>query len=72
MQRKTFHKFVLAACATAKSGAPAGTFKSRFMPPGTGDQVTGASIDPLEGRAPVTIKAGDNELEVTVAKPKKK
>jgi len=55
-----------------KAGAPAGTFKVRFMPPANGDQATGTSVDPIDGKSPVTIKPGDNELKIELNKPRKK
>jgi hypothetical protein len=57
---------------TPRPGVPAGTYKARFMPPANGDQAVGTGIDALFGNATLTVKAGDNDLQVTVSKSKKK
>ncbi len=57
--------------STQKAGAPAGRFRVMYMPPGGGDQISGASVDPIDSAKPVTIVAGDNDLTLEIPKPKK-
>lgn len=58
--------------SAAKLGAPAGRYRVMYMPPGTGDQVTGASVEPIDAPKPITVNAGNNNLPIDFPKPKKK
>lgn len=55
----------------ARPGAPAGRYRVMYMPPGTGDQVTGASVEPIDAPKPVTVNAGENDLPIDLPKGKK-
>ena len=54
-----------------KSGVPAGSYRVMYMPSGAGDQITGASVEPIASIKPVTIVAGDNDLAIVLSAPKK-
>lgn len=57
--------------SAARPGAPAGRYRVMFMPAGTGDQVTGASVDPIDAPKPVTVNVGENDLPLDFPKAKK-
>jgi hypothetical protein len=50
-----------------KPGAPPGTYKVTYMP-SLGDQTAGGKMEPIELKAKVTVKSGDNDIPIELPK----
>jgi hypothetical protein len=57
--------------SSARSGAPAGSYRAMYMPPDAGNQVTGPPAEPIPYIKPLTVTAGANDFAISLPAPKK-